>query len=184
MAKVVINAGHTASNSGYEDHGAVGSYSYEGDITKAVAEIVVDDLSKVGYEALFVQNDDLNTICNISNGFNADVFVSVHCNSSESPEAHGAETFYWHTSGEGKKLAGCIQNQLVDTFDLTDRGLKQCIPGTPTNFCVVRETDAVACLVELAFISNPTEEDLLNNNIEKLAHAVARGISDYFAVKG
>ena len=57
MAKVVINAGHTASNSGYEDHGAVGSYSYEGDITKAVAEIVVEDLAKVGYEALFVQND-------------------------------------------------------------------------------------------------------------------------------
>ena len=28
---------------------------------------------------------------------------------------------------------------------------------------------------------NPTEEDLLNNNIEKLAHAVARGVSDYFA---
>ena len=181
MTKVVINAGHTASNSGYADHGAVGSSSYEGDITKAVAEIVVDDLAKVGYEALFVQNDDLNTICDISNGFNADVFVSVHCNSSESPEAHGAETFYWHTSREGKKLANCVQNQLISTFDLTDRGLKQCIPGTPTNFCVVRETDAVACLAELAFISNPTEEDLLNNNIEKWAHAIARGVSDYFA---
>ena len=181
MAKVVVNAGHTCSTSGYADHGAVGSYSYEGDITKAVAEIVVEDLSKVGYEALFVQEDNLTDVCDMSNGFGADVFVSVHCNSSESPEAHGAETFYWHTSGEGKKLAGCIQNQLISTFDLTDRGLKQCIPGTPTNFCVVRETDAVACLVELAFISNPTEEDLLNNNIEKLAHAVARGVSDYFA---
>lgn len=184
MAKVVINAGHTASNSGYADHGAVGAYSYEGNITKAIAEIVVEDLAKVGYEALFVQNDNLNTICDISNGFNADVFVSIHCNSSDDSRAHGTETFYWHTSGEGKKLAGCIQNQLIDTFGLTDRGLKQCIPGTPTNFCVVRETDAVACLAELAFISNPTEEDLLNNNIEKWAHAIARGVTDYFAVKG
>ena len=181
MAKVVVNAGHTASNSGYEDHGAVGSYSYEGDITLAVAEVVVNDLSRVGYHALLVQEDDLNTICDISNGFDADVFVSIHCNSSDDSRAHGTETFYWHTSGEGKKLAGCIQNQLIDTFGLTDRGLKQCIPGTPTNVCVRRETDAVACLVELAFISNPTEEDLLNNNIEKLAHAVARGVSDYFA---
>lgn len=181
MAKVVINAGHTASNSGYEDHGAVGSYSYEGDITLAVAEVVVNDLSRVGYHALLVQEDDLNTICDISNGFNADVFVSIHCNSSTSSTAHGTETFYWHTSGEGKKLAGCIQNQLIDTFGLTDRGLKQCIPGTPTNFCVVRETDAVACLAELAFISNQIEEDLLNNNVEKWAHAVARGVSDYFA---
>ena len=49
MVKVVINAGHTASNSGYADHGAVGAYSSDGDITKAVADIVVDDLAKVGY---------------------------------------------------------------------------------------------------------------------------------------
>lgn len=181
MAKVVVNAGHTCSTSGYADHGAVGSYSYEGDITKAVAEIVVEDLQNVGYEALFVQDDSLRNICDVSNGFNADVFVSVHCNSSTSPEAHGTETFYWHTSDEGKKLANCVQNQLINTFDLTDRGLKQCIPGTPTNFCVVRATDAVACLVELAFISNLTEEYWLNTHTEEIAHAVARGVTDYFA---
>lgn len=183
MLKVAINAGHMPSTETGLDHGASGAYSDEGDITKAVAEVVCADLRAVGYDATFIQEDDLNTICDISNGFDADVFVSIHCNSSDDSRAHGTETFHWHTSGEGKKLANCVQNQLINTFRLANRGLKQCIPGTPTNFCVVRETNAVACLAELAFISNSYEEDLLNNNIEKWAHAVARGVTDYFSIR-
>lgn len=182
MLKVAINAGHMPSSAVGLDHGAAGTYSDEGDITKAVAEVVCADLRAVGYDAMFIQEDNLNTICNISNGFGADVFVSIHCNSADTPAAHGTETFYWHTSGNGKKLANCVQNQLINTFGLADRGLKQCIPGTNTNFCVVRATKAVACLAELAFISNSAEEDLLNNNIEKWGHAVARGVTDYFAM--
>ena len=182
MAKVVVNAGHTCSTSGYPDHGASGSYSYEGDITKAVAEIVVDDLSKVGYEALFVQEDNLTDVCDISNGFNADVFVSIHCNSVDNaPDAKGTETFYHVGSTEGPKLAQYIQDQLVQTMKTTDRGIKVDTDRYRSGFAVLRDTDAPAALVELAFISNLTEEYYMNTHIEEMAHAVARGITDYFA---
>lgn len=185
MLKVVVNAGHTASDSGYPDHGASGSYSYEGDITKAVAEIVVEDLAKVGYKALFVQEDNLTDVCDISNGFNADVFVSIHCNSVDNaPDAKGTETFYHVGSDEGPKLAQCIQNQLVNTMQSVDRGIKVDTSLYPRGLAVLRNTDAYAALVELGFISNLTEEYYMNTHIPEMAHAVARGITDYFAVKG
>ena len=180
MPKVVINAGHMPSTSEYPDKGAVGSYSYEGDISKAVANVVVDDLARVGYETIMVQEDDLNDICDISNGFGADVFVSIHCNSA-SPEAHGTETWYHNGSTEGPKLAQYIQDQLVQTMETTDRGIKVDTDRYRSGFAVLRDTDAPAALVELAFISNLTEEYYMNTHIEEMAHAVARGITDYFA---
>ena len=183
MAKVAINAGHMYSGSGYEDKGASGMYSLEGDIARAVANVVCDDLQKVGYEILFIQDDGLKNICDMANGFNGDVFVSIHCNSADNPKAHGTETWYHTGSEEGPKLAQCVQNQLVESMGTADRGIKKDTDRYDTGFAVTRDTKMPACLTELAFISNADEEDYMNDHIELMAHAVARGITDYFAAR-
>lgn len=176
--KVFINPGHAPN--GYPDPGAVSNGVRECDVVANVGNLLADYLTAAGVEVVGVlQHDDLCTICDASNNADADVFISLHCNSAANPAAEGAETFHWHTSAAGKKLAGCIQNQIVHSLKTCDRGVKKCVPGTGTNFYVVRNTDAVAVLVEMAFISNADDRMLLENNQDDFARAIARGVTDY-----
>lgn len=168
--RVVVNAGHCPG----KDSGACGSYSQEADIVKYVAGVVCTDLKAVGIEAIFVQDNSLATICRTANDLNANLFVSIHCNSAENKNARGTETFYYEGSAKSKKLAQCIQKQLVDTMGSVDRGLKR-----GNSLYVVKNTAMPAVLTELGFISNLAEEKYLNEHKQVMAHAIARGITDY-----
>ena len=170
MPKIAVNAGHCPGL----DSGACGSYSQEADIVKKVAEIVCSDLNNVGYETLFIQENELEDICSMSDSFGADLFVSIRCNSAENSSAKGTETFYCEGSSNGYRLASKIQSQLLNTLGTIDRGLKT------NRLYVTSNTVAPAALVELGFISNQDEEFMLNTRIEDMAHAIARGISDYY----
>lgn len=75
-------------------------------------------------------------------------------------------------------MAECIQKQIVDSLPVADRGTKGAEPGV-NGLYVLTNTDAVACLVETAFISNPGDEDLLETRQDDFARAIARGITDY-----
>jgi len=73
-------------------------------------------------------------------------------------------------------LANCINDQLVESLDLTDRGVKY-----GDRLFVLRHTDMPAVLVELAFISNTSDALLLRDQQDELARAVARGVTDYLS---
>lgn len=75
-------------------------------------------------------------------------------------------------------LANCIQSQLIDALDTTDRGVKIATPGA-NGLYVLTNTDMPAVLVELAFITNPGDEAILAHDQDALARAVARGVTDY-----
>ena len=170
---IAINAGHSMV-----DPGAIGEYSTEADINRDVAHAVCDKLRERGHVARYIHEDDLDDVCEIANLACADIFVSIHCNSAENPAAHGTETFYYANDDdedmEDYKLAGRVQRRLVNCLGTTDRGLKD-----GSWLWVLNGTDMPAILTEIAFISNPEEEDLMNNNIEDIAEAIANGILDY-----
>ena len=63
-------------------------------------------------------------------------------------------------------------------LDTTDRGVKIATLGV-NGLYVLTNTDMPAVLVELAFITNPDDEEILANAQDALARAVARGITDY-----
>ena len=105
-------------------------------------------------------------------------FISIHCNSVESPYAEGTETWYCSGSEAGRLLAECIQDQIVDSLNTVDRGIKVAVPGK-NGLYVLTNTDMPAVLVELAFISNEDDEKLLRNNQDDFARAIARGVTDY-----
>lgn len=168
--KVVINAGHYPNL----DSGAVGDYSHEADIVKYVGEVVCKDLEAVGVQAVFVQDNELSNICRVANNEDADLFVSIHCNSAANRSAKGTETFYYNGSARSEKLARCIQNQLVTTMGSVDRGLKD-----GSWLYVLKHTTMPAVLTELEFISNPAGEKYLNEHKQVMAHAIARGVTDY-----
>lgn len=176
--KVFLNPGHAPN--GNPDPGAVNDETglRECDVALAVGKAAESYLNVAGVETELLQSDSLYEICETANSSDADIFVSIHCNAAEAEEANGTETWACAGSYRGSMLANCIQNQLVDALDTTDRGVKIATPGV-NGLYVLTNTDMPAVLVELAFITNPGDEEILANAQDALAGAVARGVTDY-----
>lgn len=172
--KIFINPGH-----GGEDPGAVGNGLKERDVVLKIGRRVADYLRKVNYDVKLAQIDGLGEICDASNSWGSDLFVSIHCNSFNSC-AKGTETFYYQFSGAGKKLANCIQRQIVSSLGTVDRGLKTKL-SSGYDVTVTKYTDCPAVLVECAFIDNPDDAKLLVDKEDEFARAIARGITDFTA---
>jgi N-acetylmuramoyl-L-alanine amidase len=183
--KVFINAGHDRKY----DSGAVNPNSglREADVAANVAELVVKYLTAAGCECKSMQSDNLAptsagrseyadrqglTVTETANEWGADVFVSIHCNAFNE-SAHGTEV-ECYGGGEGKRLAQYIQNQIVDSLDTLDRGVK-----SMPHLLVLKYTDMTAVLVEMAFIDNDDDAELLANKQDDFARAIARGVTDY-----
>lgn len=177
--KVFINPGHAPN--GNPDPGAVNCYNglRECDVAARVGGLLEQYLNAAGVQVTnVVQDDSLRMIVDIANASGADLFVSIHCNAAANPQANGTETWHYYNSRKGRQLAECIQNQIVNALNTTDRGIKGAQPGT-NGLYVLTHTDAIAVLVELAFISNTDDCLLLQQNQDCFARAIARGITDY-----
>lgn len=183
--KIMLDPGH-----GGPDPGAIGpAGNEEEDVTLAVTEKLRDDLVALGADVRMTRTtdtavkpggsktEDLQERCNLSNNFGADLFVSIHCNSSDNHSAVGTETYHArNASAKSKVAARLIQNQTKDL--LPNRGVQQ------ANFYVIVHTNAPAVLVETAFISNPGEESKLADPAfqDQLASKITTGISNYLAM--
>lgn len=186
--KVFINPGHDLDY----DSGAVSPRTglRECEVAAHVGALVKHYLEAAGCTCELMQSDNLAptgkgrseyadrqgpTITETANDWDANIFVSIHCNSAEADEACGTETFaYDLDGGEGEKLATCIQDQIVDALNTVDRGVK-----ADPKLLVLRYTAMPAVLVELGFISNAGDEELLAGSQDDFARAIARGVTDY-----
>ena len=174
--KVFLNAGHAPN--GNPDPGACGFGLRECDVAKNVADLAAGYLSAAGVEVVGnLQSDSLREVVSASNRADTDVFISIHCNACNGM-AQGTETWHYYGSTEGEKLAQCIQNQIVDALGTMDRGVKGAKPGV-NGLYVLSNTDAVAVLVELAFIDHAGDVQLLRSQQDDFARAIARGVTDY-----
>ena len=80
---VFLNPGHAPN--GNPDPGACSPTTglRESDVAADVAAKVSYYLNQVGIETTIVQDDSLAVICDTANSMNADLFVSIHCNSAD-----------------------------------------------------------------------------------------------------
>lgn len=170
IIKIFINPGHCPG----ADSGAVGFGITEAETALKIGEKVQRLLINAGEQAKLFQYDGLQEICDASDNFNADIFVSIHCNAFNGA-AHGVETWYYPTSSAGKNLALQIQSQIVKNFPtLFDRKIK-----ATSTFYVLRNTIAPAVLVETAFIDNWGDNQLLRYRADDFAKSIAQGILNY-----
>ena len=176
--KVFLNPGHAPN--GHPDPGAVNEETglRESDVALAVGKSAASYLNAAGVETELLQSDSLEEICEAANTSDANIFVSIHCNAAEAEEANGTETWACAGSYRGGMLANCIQRELVDALGTTDRGVKIATPGV-NGLYVLTNTDMPAVLIELAFITNPRDENILAHDQDALARAVAWGVTDY-----
>jgi N-acetylmuramoyl-L-alanine amidase len=112
---IVIDAGH-----GDNDPGAIGSFSYEKNITLAIAlktgEYIEQNLKNV--KVIFTRKDDsfveLKDRANIANKNKADLFISIHANWAPSKKILGAETFIMgHTKDEANLQVAMKENEVI-----------------------------------------------------------------------
>ena len=176
--KIVIDPGH----SGPVEPGACAVGVRECDVVLSIATLLSERLTENGHEVLLTRTGDIDYDglafrAELANANEADVFISLHANSAESPAAHGTEVYHYPGSVRGKRLVTYLQSRLVAEMGTADRGVKE------ANFQVLRETDCPAALVEVAFISNEADRRLLTGYVGQLAAAVAiaSGLADYFA---
>ena len=175
--KICLDPGH----SGPVEPGACSGGFTEAQITLEIAKIAGRMLEKFGHQVLLtrsadVDNDWLTWRCEAAWNFGAEIFVSIHCNAAASPSACGTEVFYYPTSESGHGLARCIQSELVALCRTTDRGVK-----TNDEWTVLRETSCPAVLVELAFLTNEEERELLTGGLgqRRFAEGLVRGINRF-----
>lgn len=183
--KVFINPGHDQKY----DSGAVNPNSglREADVAAEVSALIVDYLEAAGCECQIMQSDNLAptkagrssyddrqglTVTETANEWGADIFVSIHCNAANT-EARGTEV-ECYGGGAGEQLAQCIQSQIVNSLGTVDRGVKY-----DPKLLVLKYTDMPAVLVEMAFIDNDEDSELLSGKADEFARAIARGVTDY-----
>lgn len=126
-----------------------------------------------------------------------DAFISIHTNARPLKGKYGLEieTFYFRGSEEGERLAAHILEKLIyvgmENFRLPtiSRGRKigqrRGRDGELKDFYVLRETHMPAVLVELGFLSDDEEAQLLirPENQELMAKAIVDGIKECFEAK-
>ena len=191
--RIVIDPGHAGRN---VDPGAVNQSTglQEADVALFVSKLVETQLLAAGHTVKLTrteweqaETDDLDYRTSLSNDWGADLFVSIHCNSAVSPNAAGYEVWTSPGDTEGDALATCIYAQIAIEFpDRTGRAdYSDGDPDKESRFYVLVHTNAPACLVEMAFISNDEEAALLSDVAwqTRYARAIALGATDYAALK-
>jgi len=186
---VVIDAGH-----GGVDPGAVGiSQVLEKDVTLAVAKRLQVLVQQGGAKTFMVRNDDtdlgtsqgllkrkredLAQRIQLAKDAQADVYISIHANSYPDPKLTGAQTFYHSDSPESKVLAQSIQQEL----NIMTNGKR--VVKANQDIYVLKKANQAAVTVELGFLTNVEEEQLLTKPEyqEKLAVAIYQGLSIYYS---
>ncbi len=185
---IVIDPGHGGS-----DSGAIGPTGVmEKSITLRVGNELRRLLTQEGATVYMTRSTDkevspkrskatdieeLQARCDVANQKNADIFVSIHMDSFTNDAAKGTTGYYYSLGNKRSRiLADKIRAGVIDQLGTQSRGTQS------SNFYVVKHTDMPATLVELAFISNKNEEQLMNSEdgIKKAAQGIADGIADYF----
>jgi len=176
--KILIDPGH-----GGQDPGAIGWTGLrEKDVVLDISLRLRDLLENQGAQVILARDDDryislLDRAC-LAEKTGAEVFVSIHVNSSVNREANGTETYYYYADPKGQELATLIQREMLMGLDLSNRA-----PRPNRDFVVLKENTVPAVLTEVAFISNRAEEKLLSQPEfrQKAAEAIFRGLVAYFA---
>lgn len=170
--KIAIDYGHGGS-----DSGAVANGVYEKNINKLVGERVKYHLERHGQVVILTRHNDeyvsLDERVNIINQNNCDIGISLHCNSFSNPSAQGVEIYTWGNGSRETLLAKKVLDNIISSNLYTkNRGMKQ------EQFRVLSPQLPI-CLLEMGFISNLQDKNLIMGNIENFAVAITKGLLEF-----
>lgn len=180
---VVIDPGH-----GGGDPGKVGvNGAKEKEINLQIAKNLKMLLEERGFSVVMTREkdemlegdkkEDMKKRVEIINETKPDIAVSIHQNSFTDEAVHGAQTFYYSGSEEGKQYAQVIQNALLKVDESNHREAK-----ANDNYYLLLRTEVPTVIVECGFLSNKEEAQKLSNNQyqEEISKVIVDGIESCF----
>lgn len=184
--KIYIDQGHNPSS---PNAGAEGNGYKEQDITYEVGIRLAELLRSNGNFDVRLSRPTPNSSLGNSNAsslrarvdeansWGADYFISIHTNASTVSSVNGSEALVYSSPSRAATLAQDIVDELTELTGLRNRGVKL-RPG----LYVLRKTAMPAVLVEIGFISNPRDANLMANEPSLFARGIYNGILDYLSL--
>ncbi|TLS35481.1 N-acetylmuramoyl-L-alanine amidase CwlD [Pseudalkalibacillus caeni] len=188
---IVLDPGHGGPDGGAEGKGDV----QEKDIALKIALNLRDYLQEAGALVVMTReidedladkstrglsnrkSEDLRRRAKIINNEHTDLFISIHLNAIPSPRWRGAQTFYNPNNEQSKNLSKFIQNEIIRNLENTTRQAKS-IQGV----YLLRQAKIPGALVEVGFLSNPSEKELLKSESyqNKVSASIYQGILRFY----
>lgn len=174
---VCIDPGHGGTSSG-----AANGKRMEKDDNLRLSLLVRDVLEERGYTVVMTRDDDsdvsLEDRCKIANKARASLFVSIHRNSSTSPDAVGMEMWVHSMNPTDDNL---LAQNILDNLDVAgisqNRGIHSGYrDGADLNYYINRNTKMPSVLAEIGFISSKADNKDFDEKLEDYALAIADGI--------
>lgn len=181
---IVIDSGH-----GGDDPGKIGiNQAKEKDVNLKIAKKVKKRLKKEGWKVVMTREEDvmlgdaqkgnrkihdMKARVELINKTMPAMAVSIHQNSYQEAEIHGAQVFYYSHSQDGKRMAETMQRAILMADEENTRQAK----GNDTYY-LLKRTEVPTIIVECGFLSNPQEAEKLTEDgyQKKLAQAITSGI--------
>jgi N-acetylmuramoyl-L-alanine amidase len=156
-------------------HGSV----REVDINRAVAKALIERIEEAGWSALLVP-------ATVPPGLRADVFLSIHADGGDGTERGWKLSPPWRPSAASLRLAAAVRRSFSAESILTEDedGITIGMRGY-YGFSYRRYHHAIspftpAVLVELGFVSHPTDRRLMTSRPDFFADLIMRGLRNYF----
>jgi N-acetylmuramoyl-L-alanine amidase len=203
ITTIVLDSGH-----GGKDTGNRVGFGFFGHSEKTYTLLLAQELQRqlraAGFNVLLTRNTDtfveLPARPDLANRRNADLFISLHFNATESGKAEvsGPETYCItpvgaassNAQGEGANygattanrvegrsllLAYAVQRALVKSLPVEDRSVRR------ARFAVLRDAEMPAILVESGYMTHPVEGKKIFTAAyrQQLAAAIVKGVLNY-----
>ncbi len=170
--KVVIDAGH-----GGHDPGCIGTASKEKDVNLNMAlkvgKLISENCPDV--QVIYTRNTDvfveLYRRAQIANDAHANLFISIHCNASESPQANGVETFVMGLDkSESNQAVARKENAAILKEKNYQNNYDGFDPSSP-------ESNVIFSLYTSAYLNNSISiASKVQHNLLNASHLTDRGV--------
>lgn len=195
---IIVDPGHGGIDGGV----CRGEDLLEKNINLALAKQLRSVLRKKGYGVKMTRETDKDVSDLLPNGSdtrhrrdvhgrakyinesNGDLFVSIHVNSCEDPYTRGAITFFTADDPQSELLAEEIQNHLNPVTRAEPQAGEYFHENIRAGeFYLLLNTNIPGVIIEVGFITSPSDKKLLATNSyrKKLAEAICAGIESYIA---
>lgn len=170
--KIILDAGH-----GGTDPGAVYEGRQEKDDVLALTLALGEALKELGYDVEYTRTTDTYDSpvqkARIGNASGADYFISLHRNSSPTPNQYnGVQTLVYNDAGVKGELGRNINSELEKV------GFRNINVAERPDLAVLRRTAMPAVLLEVGFINSEKDNALFDEKFDDIVEGIARGIDE------
>lgn len=173
-ATIVIDPGH-----GGVDPGAVGDNLYEKQATMETSLAIADRLRAEGANVILTRSEDASISLEerawLSNSYHADLFISIHYDSTlEGVYRTGTTTYYY--ADQDLAIAELVNRKLANNLPLDNNGTAF------GNYLVLRENTQPSLLLELGYMNNNSDVETFNTLYYQnlVADSIYEALAEYF----